>query len=342
MKISRTIIALLVLIFITGVSTSEVRAWSCINHRSIVEEIINTEIPEVNFSSQELELLYKAVILPDEYSYRRPNERSAVNLHGRGNYVATLKYLYELAFKYLENQSNVDDTSFINNYFNECDYLRVDESERIAVINLSLIKLLTSKILFTASDYELSNRNKAIKILGFACHLAGDIYAHDTIVPVSAVSYRKYDPSLNFKRNDFISTSAYSSRKKWSVFKSIIRKYNVAFFDLDNLNTASAIDKNGSTIKLKTLYDEKLLASIGFDIRASLFEDNPNFHSTRFDATFTMIKEIIFKFNSALYANENKQRVDDKFNKNIFNYYSKYANSSYKLRDYEYFYFITK
>ena len=43
--------------------------------------------------------------------------------HGRGNYVAALKYINELSFKYLENESKVDDSSFINNYFNKCNYL---------------------------------------------------------------------------------------------------------------------------------------------------------------------------------------------------------------------------
>ena len=51
-----------------------------------------------------------------------------------------MKYLYELAFKYLDNQSKVNDTSFINNYFKSCSYLTKSERQNIAIVNSSLIK----------------------------------------------------------------------------------------------------------------------------------------------------------------------------------------------------------
>lgn len=337
MKSSRSIIVVLVLVFTMDVTAQEARAWGGNDHKSSIEQTINKKLRKSNFSNEELELLYKSVVLADANEYRSPEGKYIGVLHGRGNYVIALKYVYELAFKYLDENTNVDDMTFINNYFNECTYLTPSIRQKIGIVNPSLIKLVTTKILYTSSDYEFSNREKAIKIFGFACHLAGDIYAHSTIVPRSTVSYTKYNPILNFNESNFVSTPEYSSSEKWSNFKAIISKYEVPFVDLNNLNTISVVDENGSNIKLKTLYDENLLKSISFDLKANLFEDNSNFHSRRFDATLKIIKKMVFKFNNGLIANKNKQQFNDTFNKKILNYYNQ-SNLDYELRNFNFYY----
>lgn len=340
MKTSKNIIVPLILIFIIGVPTSEVKAWGSNDHRACVEQVINSELTEVNFSNQELELLYKSVVLADDSDYRNPGGKYIGSLHGKGNYIAALKYVYELAFKYLENKSEVDDRIFINNYFNECNYLTESEKKNIANANTSLIKLVTTKILYTSSDYELSNRAKAIKILGFSCHLVGDIYAHDTFVPISSVSYTNYDPEFHFKQSNFTSDSNYNSSVKWSTYKLIISRFNIAFVDLNNLNTVAVNIENGSTVKLKALYEENLLSSISSDLKANLFEDNSKFHSGRFDATVVVTKEIIFKFNNSLILYENKGKIDSIFQKDILKCYYKDFNSTYTLQNFDSYYSI--
>lgn len=339
MRSSKYIIVLLVVIFAMGIPETKAMAWGHNDHKASVERNINTKSKEVNFNSEELELLYKAVMIADANDYRKLDGIYVGGLHGKGNYVANLKYVYELAFKYLMKQSNVDDESFINNYFNECTYFTESDMKDIAAVNTSILKLVNSKILYyTSGEHELSNREKAIKIFGFACHLAGDIYAHNTYVPSSAVFYNEYNSALNFNERDFVSTPRYSSLDKWSNLKLIISKYNIPFVDLNNLNTVSVVTENGSIVKLKTLYDENLLDSISSNLKANLFEDNSKFHKTRFDATMAVIKEMVSKFNAALYAEKNKQQFHGIFHKDILNYYSNYNDTDYELRNFNFYY----
>lgn len=122
--------------------------------------------------------------------------------HGAGNYVINLKFLFYISryiYDYGEKTINYSDIdNYINKYYNNNAYwinfgkgIDFDKKRLKAMANQVKFFLINKKYLLETSIYNnFSNYSKASQnrylgtmVFGMALHLAGDMYAHRTIVP---------------------------------------------------------------------------------------------------------------------------------------------------------------
>ncbi len=149
--------------------------------------------------------------------------------HGAGNYVINLKFLFYISryiYDYGEKTINYSDIdNYINKYYNNNAYwinfgkgIDFDKKRLKAMANQVKFFLINKKYLLETSIYNnFSNYSKASQnrylgtmVFGIALHLAGDMYAHRTIVPkytVDGVNPKQMQNDLSRKAmlgsNDF-------------------------------------------------------------------------------------------------------------------------------------------
>ncbi len=161
----RFVCVLLCTILVTlELTTDSVQAWS----RKYHNELVEVNIKYAGLTPPEKELALRCATLADEGIY------SGGRLHGTGNYIKSLELVYTCAYNLRNNVKDPLYSAFDTTY-KEAGYQKL----------YNKIYLLTIEQVIPNAD-ESTNEAKAAKVLGFACHLAGDIYAHRTIVPVEA------------------------------------------------------------------------------------------------------------------------------------------------------------
>lgn len=323
MKNIKKILCLFILITVVcGDFTMEAQAWNGKNHAKLASDTFKKKIKHNYASKKELKLLYKCCKIPDD------RQKYPGNFHGRNcNYVLTLKYLYELSLTYLNNKSKVDDKEFINDYFNNCSYIPENEKESILQIDKSLVELLSTKIKYK-TKYEMNNRRKSIKIMGFACHFTGDTFAHMTIVPKKCIKGK--NEKIKFHRSDF------GSKSQWKTFKKIISKYEVTYGDIKHLWKLTVKKRNSNTyVKLSDVYGTKKLKAISKNLPAKEYEDNPDFNRAAFKGAYKVTNRILRRYNKALKKSKKHtlSYTDIKFKKKYLKYYK--SKSKFKLYNFK-------
>lgn len=122
--------------------------------------------------------------------------------HGAGNYVINLKFLFYISryiYDYGEKTINYSDIdNYINKYYNNSAYWKnfgkgidFDKKRLKAMADQVKFFLINKKYLLETSIYNnfsnysktSQNRYLGTMVFGIALHLAGDMYAHRTIVP---------------------------------------------------------------------------------------------------------------------------------------------------------------
>ena len=327
------VIILLINVLIVSESTT-VLAWQGVDHRERVESIVKNKLSTVNFSEQELQLLYLCSELPDKEQYRWLDYKGGTqvkSLHGGNNYMVAIKYLYELSLSYLSCNSRVkDDADYIDRYFSSRTYVG-DQTEKIKQVNVILVRLLDNENVYYSGNKEKTNRKKAIKIFGFLCHTIGDTYAHSSIVPTPELC------ELQIYENSFSDDGKYSKSDKLDMMRKITKEYEIAFVDLDNLSTGKVKNRQtGESLQLKDVksLNTEILDSMSNDLARKDYEDNKSFYRKRFDATYTVIRRLLQKFNEALLQKENGETINVSFNVTDMKYYDE---NIYKLRKYSKF-----
>lgn len=122
-----------------------------------------------------------------------------------------------------------------------------------------------------------------------------------------------------------------------TIMEKITREYEISFVDLDNLATGKVKDRQtGKTLPLQeiALLDTKMLDSMSKDLVRKKYEDNKNFYRKRFDATYTVTRRLLEKFNVALLQKENGEQINISFDVSDMKYYDE---KIYKLRKYDKF-----
>ncbi len=153
-----------ILLIFLEIKTVPVYAWGSSKHQELVES--NSSYGKLTPS--QIKLTSYCAVLADDKAFR------GGGLHGTSNYVKNLEFLYNCAYNLKNNVKDPINSALDTNY-NDPIYKKLYER----------INLLLSKKLLPGEE-EKSNSAKAAKVLGFACHLTGDIYAHRTIVPIDA------------------------------------------------------------------------------------------------------------------------------------------------------------
>ncbi len=271
-----------ILMIFLEMKTIPVCAWGSSKHQELVEN--NSSYG--NLTPSQIKLTSYCAVLADDKAFR------GGGLHGTSNYVKNLEFLYTCAYN-LKNNVKDPITSALDTNYNDPIYKKLYEK----------INLLLSKKLLPGEE-EKSNSAKAAKVLGFACHLAGDIYAHRTIVPVDA------DKELFEKTWDrWIANIQYTKDAK----KDKLPTFGMLF--------GNALEENGQGRLLIKEGKASFLSIKGWAAQAKkgenytlyiarAFEDNPEFYNERYEkGAMELTKNLL-----TLYG-ENRS-FDDKF---VFN-----------------------
>ncbi|MBO5088657.1 MAG: S8 family serine peptidase [Lachnospiraceae bacterium] len=252
--------------------------WGGTQHSTMVSNAIT-----YNVSNNYIRLMQTTARLADAEKYK-----DASYLHGSHNYVKGLKFLYQCA-EYLRDGKGIENA--LDKAASDAKLNLNKNNDKLLVEKTRL--LLKTNVLSGVDD--LSNKNaRYYKVLGFAMHLVGDVYAHRTIVPKYTVkgtnpsSYRgstnAYSFDAKFGSSDFKSQSHsvqsdsqlknwakkpsdYSNIcKQWKCFEKTVNLGVMEFRDIKYYTTNSTLSK---------------------------YEDNPNFCKERYtDAEFMC--EILF------------------------------------------------
>ncbi|MDE6905699.1 MAG: S8 family serine peptidase [Lachnospiraceae bacterium] len=145
-------------------------------------------------------LMYAASVVPDQrelaqcdpngYCVARDNPLfKNRRFHGSKNYKYTMEFLINLAHAYYNNKSVQDVYNSI-----EPRLHKVEDHFEYSTVQAIEMFLGRSYFSYLGVD-EMTKKNKAYKIMGVAVHVAGDIYAHRTIVTKDMIS--------QFKEADF-------------------------------------------------------------------------------------------------------------------------------------------
>ena len=149
--------------------------WAAERHSKLV-----TELTEGIISFKPGIEMIRVAAKEADTIYGTSKENACPALHGVGNYVLYLKYLFYVAKDLRAGKTFA--TASQNAYSRIPDELR--KSNRLKKLEACTSDLLSRKILSKEWQVtEETNYQKYCKVLGFALHLIGDTYAHRTIVP---------------------------------------------------------------------------------------------------------------------------------------------------------------
>jgi len=354
-RLTKNIFALaLSFILLCGTAVIPVQAWKTNSsytgdHAALVNYAVDA-ITGTKMSANEQVLMAYCAELADDAVYKKDNS----SMHGRANYVLFQKYLWELAIDVLQNGPGTAATktevqtylnTYLSNYTSKQGNLSINEKDRLDVINARLVTLLSEKVKFTgASDtFELSKRKRAIKVVGFLCHLIGDTFAHSTFVPSSTVYYSgTYNANLHFRQADF------SDASKWNTFKTIISNYDVSFVGLSELADANG-DGVSAAVFIKGTnteadlqgYGQTLLKSLSETTKVKSVEDDTAFCVARWNASKSVILSVVKDFNNVLSLSDSGSSFASYaiYNKSYMRYYQT-NNTGYTLRQFDSYYTV--
>lgn len=219
----------------------------------------------ISISDDDWKLLMAASKLPDDGEYH-----SALMLHGTNNYMTTLHFLYNCASYVRSGKNNKDAIKLAAKDVNFAS----ENAGAVAELKEKVDKMLNSSIL--AGVKETSNSARYYKVVGFAMHLLGDLYAHRTIVPQYTVKGTNPANRTNtmFGSSDFKkgthTIEPDATLKEWAKNSS---KHN------------SVICKNWKcfqrTVQLGVM-EFRDIKNFAVNAQTGLYEDNKNFCSERY------------------------------------------------------------
>lgn len=146
------------------------------------------------FSSRQIKLMYTAATKMD-YIDEQFKTKSVEALHGRGNYVMNLSFLWELANELGKNDDKVAAINTVyNRVVNRCKPTGGD-ADKLSKLKDAIDPYILQWNMIGGGE---SNREaRKFKVLGAAMHMVGDICAHRTMVPVNGLSFFSQSDILN-------------------------------------------------------------------------------------------------------------------------------------------------
>lgn len=234
---------------------------------------------------------YAAGIADDDAYHSTEKYPQYNGLHGLGAYSANLHALWEYALFIANGESPEVAKESVRNALSEKEHKMVLDVEGkdkpytpMNLINVCK-KMLGNEKTIGSGDYPNETERKKYLVVGFGCHMIGDIYAHRTLVPeyvfdMDTKDKEEYGENLQPSS----SSSSYDARLGESDFENwgnLIDVYSDddtrPYFTFPKLDNYS---KGG--LKLNDKY-----------------EDNPNFCRERFAAALSCTKEFLSMVSSA-------------------------------------------
>lgn len=224
-------------------------------------------------SSRNIKMLHTSATNMD-YLDKRINA-----LHGRGNYVINLSFLWELA---MELEKNDDKIGAINTVYNRVSSrCNLNPNGKDYQILKELKEGIDPYILQwnMISGSESDKVSRKFKILGAAMHMVGDICAHRTMVPTNGFS--NFDPNhiltsakaaptdatlKNWLKNALESDAKAQLRAhaNLSLFQRAISSGCMEFRDIDRFLKTQTV--NGETKTIKNYADDATFFNVRFTI----------------------------------------------------------------------------
>lgn len=153
--------------------------WGGIVHKSVCEEWEKENLGSIKLNQIQAMKNYSIApdldVMPFEY------------LHGDGNYVAAIKYLYEVA-SLISRDSTIDTLAKVKTAYNSITMVGASDAQVTETKNSIYKVCQLSYDELKAEDCGLAkNKEYAARIMGMAIHVAGDTYAHRALVPTTVV-----------------------------------------------------------------------------------------------------------------------------------------------------------
>ena len=129
-----------------------------------------------------------------------PSDVVALHARENTNYVATTRYLYEVALAQKNNPS--ESVANIMSAMGKPYYMT--EPEFVSIKKAINVMSNTGSIATVSYESNQAGMNRALRVLGMAIHTAGDAYAHKTMVPNDSVGKKmiKNDTALTEKKKE--------------------------------------------------------------------------------------------------------------------------------------------
>lgn len=212
--------------------------WNSDGHKVLVEEGNKLSGLQVGLTAKELLIIKDACakvdgIADDKITSKYHFRESTKNvLHGKYNYVSTMRYLFRVSRKIYDSPEGTTVSSCCNAYsYNpHSDNVELDRS---------LPGKLKSAIQYMASFNTLIEdpsgiswqKRRGLRILGMLMHVVGDTYAHKTKVPLRAL-------------NENVFSRTMASGHTWEEFKTAVQRgmmFNQVNKYFNNLNYEDSI-----------------------------------------------------------------------------------------------------
>ena len=249
---------------------------------------------------------YAARKADDTNSYHPTNNQKYNGLHGLGVYTSNFYALWKFA-----NYINKGDTtskakdSSLNSLPTKA--LQAEQKMEDSGKDYTTKNMLNACSLLVESDaeakklgYQETNAKKKYLIVGFGCHMIGDIYAHRTLVPQYAIDNAKSSVPSGEKyasgsSTDFASYLVKSDFDKWSELLTAHDNGNLTFPQL------------------------KYYAKDATHFNAK-YEDNSNFCRERLNATLKCTKQFLSRISSADKNIATTDIIQNQTNVSLINY----------------------
>lgn len=272
--------------------------WTSADHKNIVnaiESAYNTDIMAIAASC--VDKYYKSTDSSGENQDGNP-------LHGRHNYVANLHFLYKAANK-IQKEASTTNTLTVAKVKSLINNLDVKHSKDVTCgsADISAIK----RVIVNAAQNSALRRETGANtlsafawlVLGMASHLAGDLFAHRSMVPTYAMS-EGYPDSETIKDADMMQNS-----EKGNYLDIIINKVRNYLVEFRNIRVYAPKPEDDPNLTTEEQIKEKKRAFL------QKYEDNIKFYPVRYAASKNAVGNMIYSFKA-----KNDFKVDDILLKN--------------------------
>ena len=197
------------------------------------------------------------------------------------------------------------------------------------------------------NNYSATTRNRylGMMIFGMALHLAGDMYAHRTIVPKYTVQgVNGTENSTNSNGQDMFGTKYFNKANSsfvdtnamWNEIRTVCFKDDISESEY-NLQYWEYMQR-GVSLQVVEFRDINMFLKSNYQGNNNPFEDKANFCSERYEASLLACKRIAQRFKNAgsfyvkliypKYYDENQSSWNLKFQTVKLNNFRGYANAS--------------
>lgn len=243
--------------------------------------------------------------------------------HGKGNYVASLKFLWKYANLIGQGKSLNEAKKTTKTAIDNSKATDVEKHEIKLAINSTEYMLKEQTKYFNNQNIKLTNTNKKFLVMGFIMHLIGDIYAHVTIVPmytfnkvpgenrhysVARFSDNADSETSRFGMDEFVATKFYYEEKNKIYSQNNLstdeknKKFNKRITEITQSaeNYVKKVDWGClyKATELKVLTFRKIKYYMK-NVSNSRYEDNPRFCPERYRATKNVAKTYLNNYTKA-------------------------------------------